>query len=133
MIECFPVQSFAHELRGLQVYREECGLGQSDASPLANNRLSCFFDGTFNCVPAPFKQLLILMVYDNSSTMYVPVVYILVERKTEWTYWEVFHNILVMCRMNFDLAMLHCDFEMAMIKAAKDQFLEITLFSSSNC
>lgn len=107
---------------------------------LANNRLSCFFDGTFNCVPAPFKQLLILMVYDNSSSMlnstvrvfiriamYVPVVYILVERKTEWTYWEVFHNILVMCRMNFDLAMLHCDFEMAMIKAAKDQFPEASI------
>lgn len=39
-----------------------------DLLPLMKQRqLSCYFDGTFKCVPKPFKQLLILMVYDPAS------------------------------------------------------------------
>lgn len=37
---------------------------------LSRKRLTCFFDGTFKCVPSPFKQLLILMVHDTDTSTY---------------------------------------------------------------
>jgi hypothetical protein len=58
---------------------------------------SLFFDGTFKCVPLPFMQCLILMVYDNTTDLYVPVFYMLVEKKTEWSYWDVLNYVLASC------------------------------------
>ena len=49
-----------------------------------------FFDATFKCVPKPFKQLMIIMVFDPVLKIYVPVFYILMTGKTDLCYHQTF-------------------------------------------
>ena len=50
-----------------------------------------FVDATFSCVPIPFYQCLIVMVFDQSLRIYIPVAYILMSGKTEECYWQAFN------------------------------------------
>lgn len=50
-----------------------------------------FVDATFYCVPAPFYQVLIVMVFDSALGIYIPVAYILMTGKTEECYWQAFN------------------------------------------
>ena len=43
--------------------------------------IALYVDATFSCCPAPFKQCLIIMVYNHSTSAYVPVLYILMTHK----------------------------------------------------
>jgi hypothetical protein len=88
---------------------------------LKYKRLNLYFDGTFKCVPYPFYQLLVLMVFDSASNLYIPVFYVLTTSKTQWTYWTVLNEILISCEMQLDASFVHCDFEKAMINAIKEQ------------
>jgi len=40
---------------------------------LKNNRIDVFVDGTFKCVPHPYYQCVVIMVYDMATDYYVPV------------------------------------------------------------
>jgi hypothetical protein len=46
-------------------------------SLLKNIQLDIFVNATFDCVPSPFYQCLIVMVYHNKTSMFVPVLYAL--------------------------------------------------------
>ncbi|POM68560.1 Hypothetical protein PHPALM_15267, partial [Phytophthora palmivora] len=95
--------------------------------PLLMDRLkqrhcSIFVDATFRCVPTQFYQLVIVMMYDPISDLYLPVWYVLTSGKTSQIYEHIFHYICVASKKRLDPAHIVCDFEFAMIKAVKDQF-----------
>ena len=52
-----------------------------------------YVDATFACVPNPFYQLLIVMVFDVSLKIYIPIMYILMSGKTEECYYQAFTYI----------------------------------------
>jgi hypothetical protein len=62
------------------------------------------------------------MVHDVAVDLYVPVFYVLVTAKTQWTYWFVLNQILITCKFKFEPEVIHCDFEMALMNAIKEQF-----------
>lgn len=88
---------------------------------LKYSSLNLYFDGTFKCVPHPYYQLLVLMVFDVACSLYIPVFYILTTSKTQWTYWTVLNEILISCEMKLEASFVHCDFEKAMMNAIKEQ------------
>jgi hypothetical protein len=85
-----------------------------------------FVDATFDCAPAPFYQCLILMVYDDQTGVYLPVVYILMTHKLEELYRHAFHMITVMSGWKFNPRSITYDFERAIINAAKVSFPNAT-------
>ncbi|KAG6617495.1 uncharacterized protein IUM83_02441 [Phytophthora cinnamomi] len=82
---------------------------------------SMFIDGTFSITPQPFKQTLIVMVHDHSYNVYIPVMYMLVEAKDEWTYWCALHWVRVLGKMQMTPGSITSDFEAALIKGLRDQ------------
>lgn len=50
-----------------------------------------FVDATFGCVPVPFYQLLIVMIFDPALKIYIPVAYVLMTGKTRECYWQAFN------------------------------------------
>lgn len=130
-----------------------CGWAHPDLIRLLRyDRISLFIDGTFRCVPKPFSQLLVIMVYDagnccyfffirqgivirfffffcsniSGTDMYVPVFYILLQSKHEWAYTEAFNEVKSALRTNgqsnLNPANIHCDFEKGLMNALADQF-----------
>jgi len=49
-----------------------------------------FVDATFGCVPVPFYQLLIVMLFDPAYKIYIPVAYVLMTGKTPECYRQAF-------------------------------------------
>ena len=47
-----------------------------------------YFDGTFSCVPAPFFQCLIVMIFADREQKYIPCAWILLTGKTKACYME---------------------------------------------
>ena len=88
---------------------------------LRDKNVSCYFDGTFDCTPLPFKQTLILMVKDNRTASYVPVFYILLEGKSEHVYKAALKQILLE-QESFTPGEIHCDFERGLINAIQCVF-----------
>ena len=52
----------------------------------------------------------------------MPIFYILLQSKTEWTYWDALHEVLLSTDLKLDPANIHYDFEKGLINAIKDQF-----------
>ena len=50
--------------------------------------VNTFIDCTFSCVPKGFEQCLIVMVCDRSTSLYVPVFYVLLQSKLENAYFH---------------------------------------------
>ena len=63
---------------------------------LRRQRLRLLIDCTFACVPRPFMQCMIVMLYDDETDIFVPVVYSLLDTKAQWAYWHVLHFLLVL-------------------------------------
>ena len=59
-------------------------------------QLDVYVDATFNCVPHPFTQCLIFMIYHRETSSYVPIVYALMNSKCKQAYWHVFDQIVVL-------------------------------------
>jgi hypothetical protein len=92
------------------------------AHMLRRRSAAASLDGTFRCVPRQFKQCMILMVYDDETGLYVPIVYTLLQDKTQWTYWHMLHLILVATECKFEPSAITIDFEPALLNAIKEQF-----------
>jgi hypothetical protein len=56
-----------------------------------------FIDGTFDCMPSPFVQVLILMGYDEPTQTNVPLFFILLDCKLEAIYVHAFQLIILAC------------------------------------
>jgi hypothetical protein len=88
-------------------------------SILFNMSLSLYVDGTFRSVPKPFSQCYITMVFDHHTDEYVPVYFVLLEAKSEWTYWTMLHNIICSTRLKMGVESVTMDFEKAAIQATR--------------
>lgn len=89
---------------------------------LKYKNLSCLVDGTFRCVPRPFSQLLILMVYDSGHDVYVPVFFILLDSKMEISYRLLFNEVKESIGQSLNIDKIHVDFEKGLINSIKSQF-----------
>jgi hypothetical protein len=88
---------------------------------LRRHSTSIYIDCTFRCVPKPYSQCLIIMVYDDETDIYVPVVYFLLDNKCQWTYWHALHFVLVETETKFYLSTITSDFEISLLNAIKEQ------------
>ncbi|KAK1930035.1 hypothetical protein P3T76_014532 [Phytophthora citrophthora] len=93
---------------------------------LTYDNVSLFLDATFRCVPASFYQCIVVMVYDRGSRCFVPCVTILSTTKTEWSWWHALHGVQVCTKMSMQPGTIMCDYERAVLNAARDQFPEST-------
>jgi len=62
---------------------------------MKQRRSSIFVDATYRCVPVQFYQLVIVMLYDTISDLYLPVWYILATGKTAQVYDHVFNSLFI--------------------------------------
>jgi len=87
-------------------------------------QLQVYFDGTFHCVPLPFKQCLIVMVWADREQKYVPGIWILLTGKTKRCYYEAI-SWFARCKKDGELPDINyagVDFEPAFFQAI-DKFL----------
>ncbi|EGZ26059.1 hypothetical protein PHYSODRAFT_487747 [Phytophthora sojae] len=89
---------------------------------LRARQTSLFVDGTFRCVPANFYQLVVVMVYDTISNLYIPSCYALATGKTTKVYDYVLYHTNACFDFAMDPAFITCDFEQALMNAVKHQF-----------
>lgn len=85
-----------------------------------------YIDGTFRCVPknaTGYNQLLVFMMYDAATSLYIPCVYVLVTSKKEWAYYEVFNRVISTLDLQWNPTSVVCDFEMSLINAVKCMLL----------
>ncbi|KAE8974678.1 hypothetical protein PF005_g26353 [Phytophthora fragariae] len=75
-------------------------------------------------MPVQFYQLVIIVMYDNISDVYLPVFYVLTTGKTTDVYEHLLHFVFIATKRKLKPAHVACDFEYAMIKAVKNQFPE---------
>ncbi|KAE8966639.1 hypothetical protein PR001_g28338 [Phytophthora rubi] len=69
------------------VLQRICGFAHPELIPILRQPgLALYIDGTFRVCPRPFKQIVIVMAYDASLDVYVPVVYVLATARCEKTY-----------------------------------------------
>ncbi len=85
-------------------------------------QVDIFMDATFDCCPHPFYQCLIVMVYDPTTSLYVPVLYCLMTRKNKWLYWQVFSQVVVNSDWGMNVRTFTTDFELALMGQAEHQF-----------
>jgi hypothetical protein len=84
--------------------------------------LDVYVNATFNCVPHPFTQCLIFMIYDMATSSYVPIVYALMDSKCKEAYWHVFNQIIVLSGWKLQVKTFCTDFERALFDEMKTQF-----------
>jgi hypothetical protein len=84
---------------------------------LRHQGIHTYVDATFHSVPRPFTQCIVLMVSDDETDLFVPIVYLLVDAKAAWTYWNFFNLVLIMTETKFDPSMITCDFEKALMQS----------------
>jgi hypothetical protein len=61
-------------------------------------------------------ECLIIMIYDHSTSSYVPIVCMLMSHKTEALYWHAFSQLVVLSNWKIDVRTYCSDFEAALMK-----------------
>ncbi len=82
---------------------------------LLNGVVDLFIDATFSCVSVPFYQSLIMMVFDPSTSHYVPVIYALMTHKCQELYWQVFNQVFFLTNWKMRVRTFTSNFEQAMM------------------
>ena len=91
---------------------------------LEQSGVDLFMDGTWDCTPQPFEQTYIIMVYDQQTRKYVPVLYVLMSHRNQYLYWLVFSTVVILSEWKLKCNSYTTDFEKAAINAAQEQFSE---------
>jgi hypothetical protein len=87
-----------------------------------HGRCNVFLDCTFKVVPKGFSQLLIVMIFSKAHNYYVPVYYILLQSKKENAYMYALQSVISSSDWAFNASSVTCDFEQALMTAARCQF-----------
>ena len=80
-----------------------------------------FLDGTFRIVPNRFSQLLVVMIRDYATDLYIPVFYVLLTGKSTLLYEYALQFISTVIRSPIRPAQVYCDFEKSLINAVKSE------------
>ena len=86
--------------------------------------LDLFVDATFAMTPHPFYQVLIIMVHDCQTDLYVPVLYALMTHKCEDLYWRVLSEVIALSNWRLNVRNYTSDFELAIMNACRSQFTD---------
>ncbi|ETK73572.1 hypothetical protein L915_19514, partial [Phytophthora nicotianae] len=78
-------------------------------------KITLFMDGTFSVVSKPFSQCLIVMAYEPAVDLYLPICYVLVQNKSQETYWRVLNELIILSNRQIEPQNVTCDFEVALI------------------
>ena len=90
---------------------------------LLNGRVDIFIDATFDpCTPHLFYQCLIVMVFNPSTSSYVPVIYTLMTHKCTELYWQVFNQVKVLTKNKMEVCTYTSDFERAEMNTLEAHF-----------
>ena len=81
-----------------------------------------FIDCTYAMTPIGFYQTMIIMVYDPSTQIYVPIWYILMTSKSSVAYWHAFNLCITYSNWKLEASAVSCDFEEALIKNVEIAF-----------
>jgi hypothetical protein len=85
--------------------------------------LKVFIDGTFRTAPKAFKQLMILMIYSDLASMFVPIMYGLLEGKHSYQYDDFLIGIEQVLEQKLDVHCVSCDFEIGIINTCKGRYI----------
>jgi len=79
-------------------------------------------DCTFWGIPASFYQLLIILVYDNVTDLYLPTVFALCSNKQEELYVKLFNDLKSLLTTSEEKLRMTVDFEKALKNSLKKNF-----------
>jgi hypothetical protein len=105
---CFPHPEDENVNMWMMVFANPTLLG------LLQGQVDIYVDATFNrCTSNPFLQCLIVMVFDNRTSCYVPVVYTLMTHKYALLYYQVFMQQKTITKKKMKVRTFTSDFERA--------------------
>ena len=87
-----------------------------------SNSESLFIDATFAVAPKPFYQCLVVMIFDKSLQIYIPILYILMTNKSQKMYRNALEWIFKLSGRRICPKTVSCDFELALINAVQSIF-----------
>jgi hypothetical protein len=86
---CFPHPAKLNTNMRMMIFANPANLG------LLQGPVDLYTNATFNsCTPVPFYQFLILMIYDHSTSSFVPFLYALMTHKCKELYSRLFAEIV---------------------------------------
>ena len=88
---------------------------------MANSK-HLFVDATFAIAPKPFYQCLVVMSFDETLQIYIPILYILMTNKSQKMYRNALEWIFKLSGRRVNPHTITCDFEMALINALQGIF-----------
>ena len=94
---------------------------------LLGKGVQLYIDGKFNIVPDSFDQCLIIMAFEETLRVYVPVMYILMNVKTHCIYWHAVHWVIVATKCSLHPFSVTCNFEKPLYNAVREQFKHVIL------
>jgi ribosomal protein L21E len=113
----FPHPVKTDEPMRIMIYANPSLLG------LLQGVVDIFVDATVKpCTPYGFYQCLILMVYDNQTSSYVPIVYALMSHKKEALYNQVFLQLKCVTNGKMEVRTYTSDFERAEMNMLAEHF-----------
>ena len=130
------VQRFSHfflqfnlSIPDIETMKMNIILGYSNPSLFGTliSNVQIYIDITFSIILHPFYQYLIIMVYDIQTTVYVPVMYMLMTGKSDSLYWYCLHWMIVFSGWILEPFSVTCDFEKTLHNAVTGQFKEFKL------
>jgi hypothetical protein len=89
---------------------------------LAKSALHFYIDATFKTAPYSWKQVLIVMIYDAGSDLYIPVFYCLLQSKTATAYMMALAMIDKATHGEMSPTTFTLDFEYALISEIRLKF-----------
>lgn len=88
----------------------------------ANGPRSLYIDCTFRSVPHGFTQLLIVMLFDLQTDMYVPIAFVLMQGKKRDAYFHAVKMVIDATDGKLQAQTFTCDYELALIQACDNHF-----------
>ena len=89
---------------------------------LRRSETRLMIDATFTCVPKGFSQCIVVMMFDEETDLFIPVVYALTDTKAQWSYWHLLHFLIVLTDLKMEPNTVTTDFEAPLFKAVGEQF-----------
>jgi hypothetical protein len=106
--ECFPHLEDENLNIRMMVFANPTLLG------LLQGQVDIYVDAIVSpCAPNPFLQCLIVVLFDNQTSCYVPVVYTLMTHKYTLLYYQVFTQLKIITKNKMKVCTYTSDFERA--------------------
>ena len=81
-----------------------------------------FIDATFSVAPKPFYQCLVVMIFEETLQIYIPILYILMTNKSQKMYRNALEWVFKLSSRRIKPRTVTCDFELALINAVQSVF-----------